>query len=118
MKEINKIKDNFVKHFTTNNSPNKTLKDKFKEKIKKDKTKSNIPKNTESNNLLSNSKKKIMKKTTTSNAAFKTKAKVKSKKNDFEPKTQRVKLLTQNNSKSKINKLIIPKITTKIMRCK
>ena len=117
MKEINKIKDNFVKHFTTNNSPNKTLKDKFKEKIKKDKTKSNIPKNTESNNLLSNSKskKKIMKKTTTSNAAFKTKAKVKSKKNDFEPKTQRVKLLTQNNSKSKINKLIIPKIKTKII---
>ena len=116
-KEINKIKDNFVKHFTTNNSPNKTLKDKFKEKIKKDKTKSNIPKNTESNNLLSNSKskKKIMKKTTTSNAAFKTKAKVKSKKNDFEPKTQRVKLLTQNNSKSKINKLIIPKIKTKII---
>ena len=115
MKEINKIKDNFVKHFTTNNSPNKTLKDKFKEKIKKDKTKSNIPKNTESNNLLSNSKKKIMKKTTTSNAVFKTKAKVKSKKNDFEPKTQRVKLLTQNNSKSKINKLIIPKIKTKII---
>ena len=117
MKEINKIKDNFVKHFTTNNSPNKTLKDKFKEKIKKDKTKSNIPKNNESNNLLSNSKskKKIMKKTTTSNAAFKTKAKVKSKKNDFEPKTQRVKLLTQNNSKSKINKLIIPKIKTKII---
>ena len=117
MKEINKIKDNFVKHFTTNNSPNKTLKDKFKEKIKKDKTKSNIPKNIESNNLLSNSKskKKIMKKTTTSNAAFKTKAKVKSKKNDFEPKTQRVKLLTQNNSKSKINKLIIPKIKTKII---
>ena len=117
MKEINKIKDNFVKHFTTNNSPNKTLKDKFKEKIKKDKTKSNIPKNTESNNLLSNSKskKKIMKKTTTSNATFKTKAKVKSKKNDFEPKTQRVKLLTQNNSKSKINKLIIPKIKTKII---
>ena len=114
-KEINKIKDNFVKHFTTNNSPNKTLKDKFKEKIKKDKTKSNIPKNNESNNLLSNSKKKIMKKTTTSNAAFKTKAKVKSKKNDFEPKTQRVKLLTQNNSKSKINKLIIPKIKTKII---
>ena len=114
-KEINKIKDNFVKHFTTNNSPNKTLKDKFKEKIKKDKTKSNIPKNTESNNLLSNSKKKIMKKTTTSNAVFKTKAKVKSKKNDFEPKTQRVKLLTQNNSKSKINKLIIPKIKTKII---
>ena len=117
MKEINKIKDNFVKHFTTNNSPNKTLKDKFKEKIQKDKTKSNIPKNNESNNLLSNSKskKKIMKKTTTSNAAFKTKAKVKSKKNDFEPKTQRVKLLTQNNSKSKINKLIIPKIKTKII---
>ena len=117
MKEINKIKDNFVKHFTTNNSPNKTLKDKFKEKIKKDKTKSNIPKNNESNNLLSNSKskKKIMKKTTTSNATFKTKAKVKSKKNDFEPKTQRVKLLTQNNSKSKINKLIIPKIKTKII---
>ena len=115
MKEINKIKDNFVKHFTTNNSPNKTLKDKFKEKIKKDKTKSNIPKNNESNNLLSNSKKKIMKKTTTSNAVFKTKAKVKSKKNDFEPKTQRVKLLTQNNSKSKINKLIIPKIKTKII---
>ena len=117
MKEINKIKDNFVKHFTTNNSPNKTLKDKFKEKIQKDKTKSNIPKNNESNNLLSNSKskKKIMKKTTTSNATFKTKAKVKSKKNDFEPKTQRVKLLTQNNSKSKINKLIIPKIKTKII---
>ena len=117
MKEINKIKDNFVKHFTTNNSPNKTLKDKFKEKIKKDKTKSNIPKNIESNNLLSNSKskKKIMKKTTTSNATFKTKAKVKSKKNDFEPKTQRVKLLTQNNSKSKINKLITPKIKTKII---
>ena len=56
-----------------------------------------------------------MKKTTTSNAVFKTKAKVKSKKNDFEPKTQRVKLLTQNNSKSKINKLIIPKIKTKII---
>ena len=115
MKEINKIKDEFVKHFTTNNSPNKNLKEKIKQIFKKDKTKSNIPKNNESNNILLNSKKKIMKKTTTSNATFKTKAKVKSKKNDIEPKTQRVKLLTQNNSKSNIKKSNIPKIKTKII---
>ena len=113
MKEINKIKDEFVKHFTTNNSPNKNLKENFKEKFIKDKTKSNIPKNNENTNILSNSKKKIMKKTITSNATFKTKAKVKSKKNDNEPKTQRVKLLTQNNSKLNIKKLSIPKIKTK-----
>ena len=115
MKEINKIKDEFVKHFTTNNSPNKNLKEKIKQIFKKDKTKSNIPKNNESNNILLNSKKKIMKKTTTSNATFKTKAKEKSKKNFIEPKTQRVKLLTQNNSKSNIKKSNIPKIKTKII---
>ena len=114
MKEINKIKDEFVKHFTTNNSPNKNIKKKIKENFKKDKSKC-IPKNNESNNILSNSKKKIMKKTATSNNTFKAKSKAKAKKNDIEPKTQRIKLLTQNNSKSNIKKLSIPKIKTKII---
>ena len=109
MKEINKIKNEFVKHFTTNNSPNKSIKEKIKEKFE-NKSKFNIPKNKENNN-----NKKVMKKTTTSNVTFKTKAKVKNKKIDMEPKTQRGKLLTQNNSKSNIKKLIIPKIKTKVI---
>ena len=110
MKEINKIKNEFVKHFTTNNSPNKSIKEKIKEKFE-NKSKFNIPKNKENNN----NNKKVMKKTTTSNVTFKTKAKVKNKKIDMEPKTQRGKLLTQNNSKSNIKKLIIPKIKTKVI---
>ena len=113
MKEINKIKNDFVKHFTTNNSPNKNNKDNLKEKKHKKIPKLNMLKNNDSNNILANHKKKVIKKNLTGTSNFK--VKTNTKKNNMESKTQRVKQLTQNNSKIDINKIAIPKIkTTKI----
>ena len=111
MKEINKIKNDFVKHFTTNNSPNKNNKENLKEKKQKKIPKLNILKNYDSNNILSNHKKKVIKKNLTGTSNFK--IKTNTKKNNIESKTQRVKQLTQNNSKIDINKISIPKIKTK-----
>ena len=116
MKEINKIKNDFAKHFTTNNSPNKSINENIKEKIKKDKSKLYISKNYDSNNILSKPRKKVMKKTPTEMSNFKTK--INNSKSNIEDKTQRTKLLTQNNSKLNIKKITIPKIKTQIIDIK
>ena len=110
MKEINKIKNDFAKHFTTNNSPNKNNQENLKNKKK---SKLSILKNFDSNNILTKPPKKIMKKVFTDNATFKIKKNI--KKNNNELKTQRIKLLTQNNSKLNIKQPSIPKIKTKII---
>ena len=60
---------------------------------------------------MTNHKKKIIKKNLTGTSNFK--IKTNTKKNNMESKTQRVKQLTQNNSKLDINKISIPKIKTK-----
>ena len=119
MKEINKIKNDFVKHFTSNNSPNKNNNKKIN--LKKPKITSkllDIPNNYDSNNILSTRKKKIIKKNLTGTSNLKTKTNT--KKTNFELKTNRTKQLTQNNSNLKldINSLGIPKIKTKIINLK
>ena len=119
MKEISKIKKDFVKHFTSNNSPNKIINRKSIGKKKEIVSKLlNIPNNYKSNNILSNRKKKSIKKNITGSSNLKIKTNI--KKPIFEPKTFRSKQLTQNNSKLKldINNLVIPKIKTKIIDLK
>ena len=116
MKEINKIKNDFVKHFTTNNSPRKNNnKEKLKEK-RKIISKLNISKNYDSNNILSKPHKKLLKKNLTGISNLKMKALITKKNN--ESQTQRVNQLTQNNSKQNFKKINIPKINTKIIDLK
>ena len=117
MKEINKIKNDFAKHFTTNNSPNKNNdNDKLKKTKRKIISKLNISKNYDSNNILSKHKKKVMKKNLTGTTNFKIKTSI--KKTNNESKTSRVKQLTQNNSKLNIKKEAIPKINTQVFDLK
>ena len=81
MKEINKIKNDFVKHFTTNNSPRKNNnKEKLKEK-RKIISKLNISKNYDSNNILSKPHKKLLKKNLTGISNLKMKALITKKNN-------------------------------------
>jgi MAP/microtubule affinity-regulating kinase len=99
-KEIDKIKKDFAKHFTTNNSPYKSNKYLNKEKNKLDST-----------YIMTKQKKKIMKKTITDSSNFQKKTKLKY--NNKEPKTQRIKQLTQKNSKQYMEIIPIPKLKTK-----
>ena len=112
LQEISKIRSDFAKHFTANNSPRQ--KNNFQNKKEIDNKYSNdlyISKNINNDKNLFKKNKKIfknssMKKNSNSNK----KIKESPKNNNIKIQKQKIKQLTQNNSKLNIKKIFAPKI--------
>ena len=127
LQEISKIKNDFAKHFTANNSPNQ--KNNLQNKKDLDNNNNNFNNNNRiyisknislinnhsnnNNKNLFKKKRKILKNTSIKkNSYSKKKIKESPKKNNINMKIkkQNIKQLTQNNSKTNIKKIFEPKI--------
>ena len=127
--EISKIRNDFAKHFTANNSPNQ--KNNLNNKKEKDnKTNNNNINNNVNNinnnislqknmnkNLFINKKKKNCKNCSIKKICI-SKIKNSPKKINIKIKKQNIKQLTQNNSKTNIKKIFEPKIQNEMVQIK
>ena len=118
LQEISKIKNDFAKHFTANNSPNQKNNLQYKKDIDNyNNNKIYISKNISLNNNINNNKnlfkkkRKLLKnKSVKKSSHSKNKIKESPKKTLMKIKKQNIKQLTQNNSKTNIKKIFEPKI--------
>ena len=126
LQEISKIKNDFAKHFTANNSPNPKNNIQIKKEIdnynyNNNNNNLNISKNNNFNNNtnLFKKKKKLLKNSSVKkNNNSKIKKKDSPKKNNIKIKKENINQLTHNNSKINIKKIFEPKNENEMIQIK